>query len=544
MTWSLELSQGFEVDKCRHRVTGFCAGRGLDIGCGPKKIVTTAIGIDAGGSAANLHLDLGEPDALRCFANDSMDYVFSSHCLEDLIDWKGALRDWWRLIRYGGYLVLYGPDPDYYPRVGTAGANPNHQHDLYGAEVWDYLQTFGDAKLVEISRHNETNEYSWQLVVRKRVSLLRKPFQVLREHGRLQPLALPRKRRAKKECLIVRYGALGDSVWMTTVLRQLKRDGWYIVYNTTDYSAQVLRDCPWIDEFMLQPRDAVDQEDLEAYWKGLEREFDRVLNFSGSIEGGLLKLEGSPEYHWSHAQRHRHCNVNYIDRTMSLAGYPNLKGQLPELHFSETEETLMRSFLNAHCKDKFVIEWSLSGSSFHKHYPWTPFVVGEIAKRHPNDVVIITVGDQDCQIIEPGGPNVIRKSGVFPVRASMLLTKYANLVIGPETGILNAASCYETPKIVFLSHSSHENLTKYWLNVTPLEAPQCPCHPCHRLIYTNCCPKGDMDLAPKCVENISAKMVYDAFERWYDRWKKGDSHGLATEIGHHKTARHLRRSRK
>lgn len=544
MTWSLELSQGFEVDKCRHRVAGFLYGRGLDIGCGPKKIVETAIGIDAAGSEANLKLDLFEPDALRCFASDTMDYVFSSHCLEDMIDWQGSLREWWRLIRYGGHLVLYGPDPDYYPRVGTAGANPNHKHDLYASEVWDYLKGLGDAKLIHMSRHNETNEYSWQLIVKKRVSLLRKPYEVLRRQGRCKPLALPRKRRAKKECLIVRYGALGDAVWMTPILRQLKKEGWYIVYNTTDYSAQVLRDCPWIDEFMLQPRDAVSHEDLEEYWKGLEREFDRVINFSGSVEGELLKLQGTIEYDWSHAQRHRHCNVNYMDRQMSLAGYPELKGQLPELHFSEAEETLMQSFLKAHCQGKFVVEWSLSGSSFHKHYPWTPYITGEMFKRHPEDVVIVTVGDEDCQIIEPGGPNIIHKAGVFPVRASMLLTKYANLVIGPETGILNAASCYDTPKIVFLSHSSRENLTKYWQNCTNLEAPNCPCHPCHRLIYTNVCPKGPMNLAPACAENISAEMVYSAFERWYDRWKEGDTNVLSTKIGHGKTVRHLQRNKR
>lgn len=544
MSWSAELAEGFESDKCRHRVTGFLEGCGLDLGCGDKKIVTGAIGIDQMGQAADIRLDLGDQEALRMFAGDSLDYVFSSHCLEDLIDWQGALREWWRVIRYGGHLVLYGPDPEYYPRVGTAGANPNHRQDLHGREVWEFLKTLTNARLVSLTRHNAANEYSWQLVAQKRVSLVRRPFEVLRAGRRLQPLALPRQRRAKKECLIVRWGALGDTVWMTPVLRQLKKDGYYIVYSTTDYSAQVLRECPWVDEWMLQPRDAVANEDLEEYWKGLTREFDRVINFSGSVEGSLLFQQGAPEYHFTHAQRHRKANVNYMDRTMEWAGYPHLKGELPELHFSETEETLMRSFLHAHCAGKFIVEWSLSGSSFHKHYPWTPFVVGEMYKRHGNDVVVVTVGDTNCQIIEPAAPNVIRKAGVFPVRASMLLTKYANLVIGPETGILNAASCYDTPKIVLLSHSSHENLTKYWRNVTTLEAPDCPCHPCHRLIYTNCCPKGEMNLAPICSENISAQMVYNAFERWFDRWKKGDSHGLSTEVEHGQTARRLRRNQR
>jgi len=33
-----------------------------------------------------------------------------------------------------------------------------------------------------------------------------------------------------------------------------------------------------------------------------------------------------------------------------------------------------------------------------------------------------------------------------------------------------------------MSHSSEENLTKYWENVTALK-PDCDCSPCHRLVY-------------------------------------------------------------
>ena len=101
----------------------------------------------------------------------------------------------------------------------------------------------------------------------------------------------------------------------------------------------------------------------------------------------------------------------------------------------------------------------------------------------------------------------------------MIMAKYADLVIGPETGVLNAASCWDTPKIIFLSHSSEENLTKYWKNTTAMMPPDCECYPCHQLHYSDCCPKGPKGVAAKCSETIDPELVYDKIIKIYDRWK-------------------------
>jgi ADP-heptose:LPS heptosyltransferase len=62
----------------------------------------------------------------------------------------------------------------------------------------------------------------------------------------------------------------------------------------------------------------------------------------------------------------------------------------------------------------------------------------------------------------------------------MALAQKAALVIGPETGILNAVSMEDVPKVCLLSHSAPSNLTDDWKNAVAL-IPQVPCHPCHRL---------------------------------------------------------------
>ncbi len=520
--WSPETSKGYEVKKCRHRVISFCRGVGLDIGCGDEKITPKAIGIDIQGEAADIRLDLSANDSLRIFSDGYFDYVFSSHVIEDFIATKAILQEWYRLIKPGGYLILYGPDPDFYPRIGTGGGNPNHQKDLYWQDVWEIVKGFGCAKLISASRHNESNEYSWQLIVQKKAGLLRKPFEQLFGLKHKDSIAYPRKKKTNKECLIIRYGALGDTIWVTPVLKQLKKDGYYIVYNTIDYSAQVLRENPYIDEFLIQEKGAIPDSELEEYWKEISKGFEKVINFTRSVEGTLLVREGEEAFNWPHNKRHQLCNVNYQDATMERAGYKNLRGQVPELFFSENEEELAQ-LCRANLKGRFVVLWSLSGSAFHKAYPWGAYVAGECLKRKMDEVVFITVGDSASKAIEAGWqlPNVVPKCDVFTVRQSMILTKYADLVIGPETGILNAASCFDTPKIILMSHSSVENLTKYWKNCVSLKPKNCDCHPCHRLIYTSVttCPKGKYGVASRCMENIDPQMVFDELYKVYKRWK-------------------------
>jgi len=532
--WSYQNeNKGTEVSKCRHRVVSFLKGRGLDLGCGDEKIAPNAIGVDIKQTnGSNLILDLSQNDPLRVFSDNYFDYIFSSHLLEDFLATEAVLIEWWSKIRPGGYLILYCPDADFYPRVGTPGANTEHRRDLYWQDIWKILKSFGNAKKIASSRHNDSNEYSWLLIAQKRFGFLKKPMDIIKtlwgENRQEGKIAFPRAKVGKKECLVIRYGAIGDAIWATPILRQLKKEGYYVVYNCTPYSAQVLRNNPNIDEFLIQEKEAIPNADLGPYWKTISKGFDRVINLSQSVERSLLKAEGTEEYKWTLAKRRKECNVNYQDRTMECAGYPNLKGQRGELYFTDTEESLAK-VLRATVKDRFLVLWALSGSSFHKIYPWATYVCGEMNKNF-NDICVITVGDYLCKIIEWQMTNTVNRSGVWTIRQSMAIAKYADLVIGPETGVLNAASCYDVPKIVFLSHSSEENLTKYWTNCTSLFSKECRCYPCHRLMYTNCCPQGPKKVAAKCSETIDPQTVYDAIMKYYKPWKKAKEKKLSGKV--------------
>ena len=156
-----------ETDLCRHRLLKYCSGKGLDIGCGNGKIKPDAIGIDLHGSDVNVRMDAR---TLPNYSDNSFDFVYSSHCLEDIEDTESALREWLRVIKPGGFLVLYMPDKDFYPNIGTPGANHNHKHDFYWENIWTIIDKIGGMELIHHERYPKGGEWSFELVTRKKIN--------------------------------------------------------------------------------------------------------------------------------------------------------------------------------------------------------------------------------------------------------------------------------------------------------------------------------------------------------------------------------------
>ena len=82
----------------------FCHGNGLDVGAGLWPM-PGAVPVDlARGPGAGI--------AVADFADDTQDYIFSSHCLEHAENWTQCLVEWVRKLKSGGILFLYLPHPD------------------------------------------------------------------------------------------------------------------------------------------------------------------------------------------------------------------------------------------------------------------------------------------------------------------------------------------------------------------------------------------------------------------------------------------------
>ena len=165
MTWSPQKSCGQEATKIRPRLKEYLIGNGLDLGCGPDKIHPEALGVDvAPFPGVNYVLDVRD---LYPFKKQTFDYVFSSHTLEDLEDPLDALKEWSRVLKSGGLLILYLPHKDLYPNLGQEGSNPAHKNDFVEQTIIDFLGLIGKFRILVTERRDEENEYSFLIVARK-----------------------------------------------------------------------------------------------------------------------------------------------------------------------------------------------------------------------------------------------------------------------------------------------------------------------------------------------------------------------------------------
>jgi|SRR6266508_1148178 len=98
------LTEGAASGAILREALKFCRGRGVDVGAGFWPL-PGAIPID-------LERGPGAGRSVNEFAEGSLDYVFSSHCLEHIENWREALEEWASKVRVDGVLFLYLPHPD------------------------------------------------------------------------------------------------------------------------------------------------------------------------------------------------------------------------------------------------------------------------------------------------------------------------------------------------------------------------------------------------------------------------------------------------
>jgi ADP-heptose:LPS heptosyltransferase/predicted SAM-dependent methyltransferase len=516
MVWTQQTNTGFaEADKIAHAIVRYTRGHVLELGAGTHATWPHFTTVDSGKAMNGLKPDnisvMQDCADLSLFGDASWDAVFSSHLLEhfDLKRVPKILKEWSRVLRVGGYLVLYVPSANLYPKAGTPGANDDHKWDIYPDDIEKLLKEHTDCGWTQLEKEerNQGDEYSLFLVFKKR------------EDGEWHENIWQRNPQGKKRALVVRFGAIGDLLQASSILPGLKKQGYHVTWLGHANTAPVLWHNPNIDEWCLHDQDQVPNRELGHYWKSLEERYDRIINLCESVEGGLLQMPGKLQHAYSdEARRRTFGNINYLDRTADIA---DVEKPLSVKHYV-TEDEKEWALKEKSRWEAPVVIWCLTGTSNHKTYPFVDTILKWIAEKTP--AVVYLYGDkfvakalQDAVMEclkrnEVDTSRIMPMCGLWSIRESLAFAQIADIIIGPETGIMNAVGHEkDVAKIIYLSHSSHENLTRDWKNsvvLTPDRAST-PCYPCHRLHYDwTFCNKVEDTGAALCATNIKPETIF------------------------------------
>lgn len=105
----------------------YFVGDGLDIGGKPDPLSLYRELFPLMNSVRTWDWEDGDAQFLEDIPDGSFDFVHSSHCLEHLVDPAEGLRNWLRVVREGGYLVITVPDEDLYEQ-GVFPSTFNRDH--------------------------------------------------------------------------------------------------------------------------------------------------------------------------------------------------------------------------------------------------------------------------------------------------------------------------------------------------------------------------------------------------------------------------------
>ena len=354
-------------------------------------------------------------------------------------------------------------------------------------------------------------------------------------------------------CLVIRYGGIGDMLMASSILPGLKAKGFHVTLQCTPSGHDVMEHDPHIDAFWIQDKDQVPNHELQGYWQALAGEFDHIVNLCESVEGALLAIPDRRTYALPKYARHLLMDVNYQEFTHAIAevSFPVDHGPQQRFYPNLAEANRAAGF-RKRLGDVPVVLWAPNGSSVHKIWTGIGATVCEVLAK--TDAKFVFVGARDDQIIEfavaqevakamlglyfeesnqmkladillrlknhYGQNRLICKAGNWSIRETLAFVEQADVVIGPETGVLNAAAMLPMPKVIMLSHSTALNLTRHWVNTAAIEPWDAPCYPCHRMHYGwDTCNRDEGTGTAVCAASITPAMVgepiKEAIAAWY-----------------------------
>jgi len=159
------------TEEARINLSKYCKGNGIDVGYGGVSITPNTINVDLVEKCQSRGNDpqhlFGNGRDLYWFKDGVLDYVYSSHLLENFYieEMLEFLKEWYRVLKKGGYIVLYLPVEKTY-REKNKKCNPAHKYlELDAGWFLSNVASKLDVKPIYIN--TQAGRFSFEMVLQK-----------------------------------------------------------------------------------------------------------------------------------------------------------------------------------------------------------------------------------------------------------------------------------------------------------------------------------------------------------------------------------------
>lgn len=336
-------------------------------------------------------------------------------------------------------------------------------------------------------------------------------------------------RTEKQRLLLIGYRAYGDWLYTAPVLPYLF-EKYDVVLETNNKGYEIFHDDPRFAEIRMFDMDKAAKENPEGYdkdifrrWAETKREVkaDKVINLWRTLETKCIAERYQKVFlKDKEARREKFGKMNFYEAIFDKCEIPMPeKLETDVLHFTEEQEAWGKRWRKKHETD-FVVLMPLAGSCSHKVYPDMPELSQRILDTYPNAWIYL-MGDASVAHAQWEHPRIVHTAGKLPFKQAITMAKYADYVIGGETGLLVAAGTYGTHKTMLCTASSVYQCCKYHENDHSLQA-NIECSPCHRAVFATCdCEDmihdGEETYHPHCIETFDMNTILGIVEEVYNK---------------------------
>ncbi len=316
----------------------------------------------------------------------------------------------------------------------------------------------------------------------------------------------------KKKILIIKLGAIGDSIHATIIGSSIKltHPDWQVDYLTYDFLGELLKDCPHFDNLIFwRSREKNKHLELMRLAKTLYKEhYDIIFNLTITLRNCILTILARPVK----IVNKKEFNKSWIENFYLTAKQEIKDLNLPERLYLDVDRVAInkiRSDINIYKRPYFIVAPGGNSDRNRQGRLWNIDKWKELAGlliENFGGTVFVCGGREEVDYHRKlEAENIILLTGKYTLSESSALFSMADLFISGDTGPLHIASAHNIKTLAILGSTSPDKIKPYGPNGFYIE-PKSDCKYCWK---KKCKFLKAGDTYTPCMESIVPQDVID-----------------------------------